>query len=432
MSLRDLHETYSSDERLFTGRFFSLDALDVGPGARLGVVLIVSGAPELKADVLPYVYRRLLNPLKSKGIRYFWQTHIAASLRARWTAGKLQTEYDVIGGGGTINRLSQEQAQTLSKKLSTRYADGVETSVYVASPFGTPNMATTARQMEHDGVTHVVLLPFFPQYALETTGRSLAEWETVMASGLMADRPTVAIREFATHGLFVRALSERMDQALQRYPKHAREQVQVLFAAHGSAKNGQGSAHDPYCCQAHHTAEAVMLHRSQDIPFSLAFVRPNSWGSRLAWDLPDRFREMVAGGRRAVLVVPVDHVSEQFDTAFLLDIRMREAAEQEGISHYQVSSGLNCHPLFMEALGDLVDAAIGRRGQRLPQMETFPACPRPTWNAVSNARMDALCSVCPHATATSRRTHPHSKNTFADVRASRASEPRPAGFPHVE
>jgi ferrochelatase len=435
MSPLELQHTYSSDDRLFTGRFFPLQALDVGPGARVGVVLLVPGAPESKADVLPYLYRRLLRPVKARGLRRFWQTHVAATIRARWAAGRLQAEYDAIGGGSVINRLNREQAQTLAKQLAASAAggrlDGVQTSVYTASPFGVPDMVDTARKMDEDGVTHVVLLPLFPQYAMETTGRALAEWESLMASGAFTARPTVAIREFATHDLFIRAMSERMDQALQRFPKHARENVQILFAAHGAADPVTGGMQDPYCCQAHYTADAVMKHRGNDIPFSLAFVRPNSWGSRLSWSVPERFRDMVANGRRSVLVVPVDHVSEQFDTTFVLDVRMRDAAEAEGISHYHVSSGLNCHPLFVDALTDLVHAALGRRDARLPQMEMFSSCPRPLWNADASSREDVTCAVCP-LSATSRRPHPHLKSTPADVRASRQSGLRPAEWPHVE
>lgn len=435
MSPLELQHTYSSDERLFTGRFFPLNALDLGPGSHVGIVLLVPGAPESKADVLPYLYRRLLRPVKARGLRRFWQTHVVASLRARRAAGRLQAEYDAIGGGANINRLNHEQAQALSKRLKSMHGDTVATSVYTASPFGFPDMTETARQMDADGVTHVVLLPLFPQYALETTGRALAEWEALTASGVLADRQTVAIREFATHHLFVRAVSERMDQALQRFPRHARENVQILFAAHGATDPASGPLQDPYCCQAHHTANAVMQYRKQDIPFSLAFVQPDAWGSRLSWSLPDRFRDMVATGRRSVLVVPVDHVSEQFDTTYVLDVRMRDAAEAVGISHYHVSSGLNCHPLFIHALADLVNAALGCRDTRLPQMETFSACPRPTWAkdmpAWENAMSSAMCTVCPLG-STSRRPHPHLKSTPADARASLPSELRPAGLPHVE
>lgn len=391
MSPRELRQAYSSDDRLFTGRFFSSGPLDVGPADHVGIVLVVPGAPESQAEVFPYLYRRLLTPVKGRGWRMLWRSHLGAFVRARMSAKKLVSEYDAIGGGKAINRFNREQADALTKAVEDRY--DAKASVYLASPFGTPDILTSARRMEEDGVTHVVLMPLFPQYASDSTGRALAEWEVLVQQGTLARRQTVAIREFATHPLYVRALNERVDQALQRFPKHVRGQVELMFAAHGQAvPGGQGHIPDPYCCLAHNTVDELMKLRGQDLAYSLAFVRPHAWGSRLSPDIPQQFRELASAGRRSVLVVPVDHVTEQFDTAFLLDVRMRQSADECGISHYHVVSGINCHPLFIEAMTDMADAALGARPRNLPTMECLDHCPRPDWQG---STPDIRCTACP-------------------------------------
>lgn len=351
-----------------------------------------------------------------------WRSHLVAFVRARLSAKKLVAEYDAIGGGKAINRFNREQAETLTKALDGRYA--AKTSVYLASPFGTPDILTSARRLEQDGVTHVVLLPLFPQYASDSTGRALAEWEAHVQRGTIAARPTVAIREFATHELYVRALNERIDQALQRFPKHLRGQVELMFAAHGQAvADGQKETPDPYCCLAHNTVDEIMSLRGNDLPFSLSFVRPQAWGSRLSHEIPQRFRELAGTGRRAVLVVPVDHVTEQFDTAFLLDVRMRQSAEESGMSHYHVVSGINCHPLFIDALTDMVDATLGNRATDLPAMECLDQCPRPEW---LDSRSDPRCAACPYSArngraADERPSLPHGEHTVLDQVNSPAS-----------
>jgi len=388
MSPQEFRQTYASDERLFTGRFFPDGPLCLDADSHVGVLLLVPGAPESRSEVFSYLYRRLVSPLKG-GLSRFWRSHLAAWLRARIAARYLTGQYDAIGGGKAINQFHREQAHMLQSMIDR--SEPGRMTVYLASPFGSPDIAASAEKMEKDGVTHVILLPLFPQYAAETTGRSFAEWESLMRQGMVSARPTVAVRQFATHEGYIEALSDRIDQGLQRFPRHVRSQVQLVFAAHGSTTRQQGSIPDPYCCLSHHTVNALMERRGHDRPWLLAFVRPDSWGGKLAGDIPARFRDLAASGHRAALVVPVDHVTEQFDTAYLLDVRMREVAEDVGLSHYQVVNGLNCHPLFMETLLDLLRGPLGRRREPLPGMDCFDSCPRPDWDAEPEGR----CAACP-------------------------------------
>ena len=46
MSPREFSKAYAKDDRLFNGRFFSSGPLNVGSGDRIGIVLLVPGAPE--------------------------------------------------------------------------------------------------------------------------------------------------------------------------------------------------------------------------------------------------------------------------------------------------------------------------------------------------------------------------------------------------
>ncbi len=58
--------------------------------------------------------------------------------------------------------------------------------------------------------------------------------------------------------------------------------------------------------------------------------------------------------KKAILAIPIDIVTEQLDTAFGLDVELRAVSIQNGIAHYHVASGLNCHPLFIDSLSNLV------------------------------------------------------------------------------
>jgi len=422
MSPRDLARAYASDERLFSGRFFSQEPVHPAPGDRVGVVLLVPGAPENREDVFGYLYHRLMLPPGARSGLGLWWRHIQSRLSARLLSRQVISEYSSIGGGSSINRLNREQCQELGGRLKgmANIPEKVRFFTYLASPFGTPDMRAAAKAMEEDGVTHVVLLPMFPQYATETSGRALATWEALIKTGHIATRPTIAVGSFATREKYLRSLNERIEQALQRFPKHMRSDVELLFAAHGISASHDPTNKDPYCCLVHNTVDAIMSMRGRDRAFSLSFVRSGSWGDKVSHDLQDRLRRMARAGTRAVLVVPVDHVTEQFDTAFLLDVRMREVAEQAGIPHYQVVSGLNCHPLFMECLADLVQEAVtdsltassgvpsGDGVQRAPSsiVAPTPTCPRATWDIAdqhADLRTESKCHACPMAGSPSGR-----------------------------
>ena len=405
MSPRDLAKAYASDERLFSGRFFSQEPVRPGPGDRVGVVLLVPGAPEKREDVVGYLYHRLMLPPGARSGFKLWFRHLQSQLSARMLSRQVISEYSSIGGGGSINRLNREQCSELGGRLQALedLPEGVRFHTYLASPFGTPDMISAARRMEEDGITHVVLLPMFPQYATETSGRALATWEALIKTGKIKTRPTTAVGQFATREKYLRSLNERIEQGLQRFPKHIRKDVELLFAAHGIPAGHDPNNRDPYCCLVHNTVDAIMNMRGQDRTFSMTFVRTRTWGDQVSNELQDRLRRMARAGTRAVLVVPVDHVTEQFDTAFLLDVRMRGVAEQSGIPHYQVASGLNCHPLFMDCLSELVRECLflpnaSASGTEHSVVAPPAMCPRHTWDIKEqheDQRTEARCGACP-------------------------------------
>lgn len=72
-----------------------------------------------------------------------------------------------------------------------------------------------------------------------------------------------------------------------------------------------------------------------------------------------------------MLVVPIAFVSDHVETAFELDMEVREEAEEAGIEHYEVMTGLNDHPAFIDALASVSKAHLGLTA--LPPVEQAPA-----------------------------------------------------------
>lgn len=362
MNAREFLKVYKYDERLITGAYYPQEPVSVEPGDRVGVVMMNLGGPMAEEDVEPFLYNLFMDPAiidipLPKGPRH-WLSKFIASKRSK-TVGE---DYKLIGGNSPINRLTREQAEALEKRLNARFgpATGATFRTYVAMRFWKPFSEDCAQQMKEDGIDKVVLLPLYPQYSKTTTGSSLVYWKALEEAGEIPTWPTSLVFEYATHPLYVQSISERIDEGLQRFPRTIRDKVHLLFSAHGTPVKEMKTRRDPYCCLVHSTVQQVMDARAEkeDRPFHVAFqskVGPAEW---LTPSTPDKLKELGEGETNAVLVIPVAFVTDHVETAFELDIEVREEAEHFGIEHYEVTSGLNCHPLFIEALTEAVAAQV--------------------------------------------------------------------------
>jgi len=398
MTAREFLNQYRYDDRLVTGEYVSQDPVAIEPGDVVGVVMTNHGGPSAPEEVEPFLYNLLMDPVLldvpvPQALRD-WGCRVLARRRARQAA-----ECYRLIGGSPIGRLTREQAQAVEARLNDRYGalTGARFRTYVAMRYWHPTCEAAAAEMAADGVTKVVHLPLYPQYSKTTTGSALLYWQALEANDEIPRWPCSLVYEYATHPLYVQAVSDRIDEALQRFPRAARERVHLVFSAHGTPAREVKQRRDPYCCLVHSTVQAVMDLRAEERPFRVAFQSKLGLGEWLAPTTTETVEEMALDGVAAVLVVPVASVADHLETAFALDIRVRECAEAAGVEHFEVSSGLNCHPLFIEALAESVAAQV-----HVPLAEgdgAADALPRPI-NTLPHAREDCRtvrCEPCRHA-----------------------------------
>jgi ferrochelatase len=311
--------------------------------------------------------------------------------------------YEQIGGCALLNRHTEEQARTLEGRLNDRFGalTGARFRTYVAMRYGHPTSEEAAARMALDRVDRVVLLPLYPQYSRTTTGSSLAYWKALEENGEIPVWPTSYVHEYSAHPKLVQALSERIDEGLQRFPATARDRVHLVFAAHGTALREMTKRRDPYCCLVHSTVQQVMGYRAPHDPgrpFHVTFLPTLGPARRLTPATADVLEELADDGHAAVLLVPVTAVSDRVETVYGLDIEGREAAQRLGIEHFEVTSGLNAHPLLIETLAECVAAQVsptalsrGDGADALPA--ALPALPR-----YKVSRRTVRCHQCPFVT----------------------------------
>lgn len=355
-------------------------------GDVIGVALLGLGGPSRTEEVIPFLYSRLMDPaevdLRGPG---FVRRRMARFLARRH--GRVLTKaFELIGGTSPLRRHAIEQARALERCLNARLgaATGAEFRTYVAMRHGDPSVATARVQMDADGVTKSVLLPLEPHASGATTGSSLSYWRALQTDP-QSERPTTLVTEYATHPKLIRAINERIDEGLQRFPREIRDRVQILFVGQGVPKRRAARAEDTYCCQVEATVRAVLADR-EDLQrvTQTAFLPPIGTGRALGLSVADALDDLSADGSAALLVVPISFISDRIETAFDLDVTARARAADRGVSHFEVTSGLNCHPLLVEALTESVAWHLSPGRAATPGLSQVTPAAGPT----------APCPVC--------------------------------------
>lgn len=354
MDPREFLKYYRYDDRLITGEYYEPEPIRAEPGDTVGVVLMNLGGPNNTSDIEPFLYNLFMDPviidIPLRGIFRHWISKLISSKRSE----KVAHDYQKIGGGSPINRLTKAQAENLELVLNRNFgkSSGVTFRVYIAMRYFHPTTEEAAQQMQQDGVSKVVLMPLYPHYSKTTTGSSLIYWWLLEQQKEIPAWPVSYVYEYATHPKYIQAISARIDETLERFPGEVRDKIQFVFSAHGTPVQEMKKRRDPYCCLIHSTVEQVMKFRKHDYPFHVAFqskVGPAEW---LTPSTPDKLKELADQGHTAVLIIPVAFVTDHIETEFELNILFREQAKEFGIEHFEVSGGLNSHPLFIEALAE--------------------------------------------------------------------------------
>lgn len=320
---------------------------------RVAVVLFQLGGPDSLDAIEPFLYNLFCDP----DIIDFPFARLAREPLARLVssrrAGKVRKHYDQIGGKSPIRELTERTARALEAEL----AQSLTARVVVAMRYWHPLTEVAAREIAAFDPHHLILLPLYPQYSCTTTGSSLNEWRRRFPSNHPAAVHVVS--EFHTEPLYLDAVNERIQQALERFRRsngHAGQvpsDVHLLFSAH-SVPLSVIHRGDPYQAQIEATAKAVMERGRWPNPHSLCYQSRSGPGHWLRPSIHETLHELAARGAERVLVVPVAFVSDHVETLYEIDIEAREIAEHLGIQQFETMQGLNDSPRFIAALAHLV------------------------------------------------------------------------------
>lgn len=309
-----------------------------------GILLLNLGGPEKPDDVEPFLYNLFSDRQIIRLGPAFLQKTIAQFI-ARRRAPQSSANYNKIGGGSPIRRITDQQAHALEKLLSNKGNFMVRSCMRYWHPFA----AEAVRDMINGGVKQIVALPLYPHYSIATTGSSMTDLQKTLLK-----HPSLSItkiRSWPDQSSYIQCLAKRISEGIALFDG---EDVQVVYSAHSLPKKFIADG-DPYVDETMITIKAVEQVTGQK--GQLCFQSRSGPVEWLEPSTPDMLRQLAQKGCKNILMVPISFVSDHVETLYEIDMLYRDMARELGI-RLESTQGLNDDPEFIEALGSLVLEAL--------------------------------------------------------------------------
>ncbi|MCX6150564.1 MAG: ferrochelatase [Ignavibacteriales bacterium] len=310
---------------------------------KTAIVLFNLGGPDSLEAVEPF----LANLFSDRDIFKLPFQNSLAKFIAKKRAPKVIEEYRKIGGSSPIGCWTELQQRMLEENLRNK---NFNVDVFVAMRYWHPLTSATAEKIEKGNYDKIILLPLYPHFSVSTTGSSFNEWKRCYKGD---QSKLIYIDNYFDNETYCKAINQRIDETLLKFPEEVRKEVQLVFSAHGTpvsyVKKG-----DPYSHHIKKTVELVMKQRNNSHEYHECFqskVGPVKW---LTPATDTMIKELAAKGKKHLLIIPISFVSDHVETSFELDIEYRHVADKAGIEDYIVMTGLNDSEIFIVALTELI------------------------------------------------------------------------------
>ncbi len=331
---------------------------------RVGVLLLNLGGPEKPEDVQPFLFNlfsdpeiiRIPFPALQKPLAWF-----ISSRRAKTS----QANYQQIGGGSPLRRITEAQGAALKTKLAEK---GKEAEVYVGMRYWHPFTEEAVDKIKRDNIEKLVVLPLYPQYSISTSGSSFRLLEQLWtADAQLSPIDYTLIPSWYARPGYIAAMAGLIRTELDKL--NDPNSAHIFFSAHGVPVSYVEEFGDPYQKEIQHCTELIMQALGRPNDHTLAYqsrVGPIEW---LQPYTEDAIEELAEKGVNDLVVVPISFVSEHIETLQEIDIEYRELAEEAGIKGFHRVPALDTDVTFIADLADMVEEAIAATPVRFSDLE---------------------------------------------------------------
>jgi protoporphyrin/coproporphyrin ferrochelatase len=332
---------------------------------KTGVLLINLGTPDSTStpDVRKYL-RQFLLDRRVIDVPYLQRWLLINLIIAPFRAPKSAKLYKEVW----LEEGSPLKVYSLKLKDLLANALGEEYEVELAMRYQSPSIESTVKRWEHRGLSKIIIIPLFPQYASASTGsateeamRVIQQWELI---------PNLDIVEnFFEHPLFIDAFVD-----LGRKYMQVQDFDHVVFSYHGLPERQilkasvEGHCKLGGCC-AHYTANNKYCYRAQCFETTRLLVEKLGlqkdqytvcFQSRLGktpWIKPyadDVIPELAKAGKKKILFFSPSFVADCLETIEEGGEEYKELFLHAGGEHWQLVESLNVSPMWVECLKDIV------------------------------------------------------------------------------
>ncbi len=351
-------------------------------GDTIGIILLNLGGPDSLQAVRPFLYnlfsdRKIIQlgpPFLQKPLAW-----LISTLRSK----KTESHYSLIGGRSPILDITNAQAKALEEALNGSQFTvhgSLSFKVYVGMRYWHPLIEDVIRKIYNDGIRKLIAISLYPQHSLATSGSALVKFKEAVINTYQPDKTEVekmnssfeyhgkpsftvhyslftihCILSWYDHPLYIKALVDVIKKGIESFNSklqtpNSELNIHVLFSAHSLPEKFIDEG-DPYVRHIERTIEEIV--KWMPIKWHLSYQSKSGPVKWLGPSTGGKLKELAGRNIKNILIVPISFVSDHIETLYEIDILYMQMAKDLGINLKRTES-LNTHPLFIEALKDIV------------------------------------------------------------------------------
>jgi ferrochelatase len=317
---------------------------------KLGVLLTNLGTPD--APTAPALRRYLAEFLSDPEVvtlpKLLWLP-VLHLLILRTRPAKSAKAYERIWTpeGSPLLVNSRNLARKLERALRVQFGDSL--SLALGMRYGQPSLSSAIASLKGQGISRLLVLPLYPQYAGATTGST----EKAVTRVLRDVHWSPAVK-FLDHYHELPAYIAALSQSVREYWTANGRGEKLLISFHGIPK-AVADRGDPYAAQCAATARLLAEQlKLQDGEWQLVFQSrfgPAEW---LQPYTEDTLKALAKNGLRRVDVICPGFAADCLETLEEIALRYAASFEQAGGQGLHYIPALNDGDTQVRALGELV------------------------------------------------------------------------------
>jgi len=333
---------------------------------KTGVLIVNLGTPDSPntPDVRKYL-REFLMDGRVIDIPYVFRFLLVQGFIAPFRAPKSAKIYKELWlpEGSPLKIYGVAVEKLLQESLGDDYV------VKLAMRYQSPSIEAGLDAFQKMGLTEIIVIPFFPQYASASTGSVYEEVMRVFKKWQVMPQLRF-VNQFVQHPKFIQGFVQNAAKYMANH-----DYDYFLFSYHGlperQIKKGDCTkevcnlgnccdtlhAMNQHCYRAQCFETTRLLVKALNIPEGKYIT---SFQSRLGsdpWVKPytdDVIKELPKQGIKSVLAFSPAFVSDCLETTIEVGEEYKELFEEAGGTHWQLVESLNDSPIWIETLVDLV------------------------------------------------------------------------------